>query len=172
MGTPDAVVSKIVKIEYIGFKTNMATTLPDAPFDLFVVDNWPLVNVNLCRPPCSDLEIDKFQARFCSMLSLARTGSARVPKGRLSLSMNLNGIVEASFPQQLRAASFIGEVKEYVKDSISATALIVENESARVILEIIMKLQPLQSKHCVFSNADDAEKWLMSIASGDQSSSI
>ena len=133
------------------------------PFDAFVVDNWPMVSVNFCRAPIDNLEIDRFQARFCSMLSLARTGSARVPKGLLLLSMNLNGIIEATFPQQLRAASFIGAVKEYVKDSISATALIVENEPARVILEIIMKLQPLQSKHCIFSNAADADKWLLEI---------
>ena len=137
-----------------------ATTTTTPPFDSFVVDNWPMVSVNLCRAPACDLEIDKFQARFCSMLALAKTGSARVPKGLLLLSMNLNGIIDATFPQQMRAASFIGAVREYVRDSISATALIVENEPARVILEIIMKLQPLQSKHSIFSNAADAEKWL------------
>ena len=157
----------ITNIEEVVLKLKMMMTPPETPFDLFMLDHWPLVNVNLCRPPVDDAEIDKFQGRFCAMLSLASKGSSRVPKGRLSLSMNLNGIVEATFPQQLRAASFIGDVKEFVKDSISATALIVENEAARVILEIIMKLQPLQSKHCIFSNAEDAERWLKTVANDE-----
>ena len=131
-------------------------------FDDFDVEGWPLVKINFRRPPRNDEEIDKFQARFCSMLSLARNGSARVKPVALQLMMNLDGIVEATLQQQLRAANLIGAVREYVKDSISATGLVVGNETAKVILDIIMKLQPLQSKHAVFATPGEAETWLLS----------
>ena len=139
----------------------MATQTPLA-FDTFDVEHWPLVKISFGRPPLNDVEIDTFQARFCSMLSLARNGSPRVQAVALLLMMNLDGIVEATFQQQLRAANLISSVREYVKDSISATALVVANETAKIVLDIIMKLQPLQSKHAVFANSIDAEHWLMS----------
>ena len=132
-------------------------------FDNIVVDKWPFVYVNLARPPVNDAEIDRFQARFCSMLSLAISGSTRVPKGPLFLMMNLDGIVAATIPQQLRAATFITSVKELATDGIYATALIVKNETARAILDIILQLQPLQSKHEVFDTKADAETWLANL---------
>jgi hypothetical protein len=129
-------------------------------FDDINVDKWPLVYVNLRRPPANDAEIDRFQARFCSMLSLAVTGSQRVPKGSLFLLMNLDGIVESTLQQQMRAANFISTVRDLARNGIFATALIVKNETARTILDIIIKLQPLQSKHEVFDTKEDAESWL------------
>ena len=134
---------------------------PLAAFDVFDVERWPLVKISFQRPPLNDLEIDKFQARFCSMLSLARNGSARVAPVALQLMMNLDGIVEATLPQQMRAAGLISAVREYVKDTISATGLIVGNETAKVILDIIIKLQPLQSRHAIFATAEEAEAWFL-----------
>ena len=151
-------------------KPTVATTLA---FDVFDVERWPLVNISFQRPPLNDPEIDKFQARFCSMLSLARDGSARVAPVALQLIMNLDGIVEATLQQQLRAASLISAVREYVKGSIAATGLVVGNETAKIILDIVMKLQPLQSKHAVFATSDEAEAWLRSVcAHGDASDGV
>ena len=139
----------------------MSSGAADLVFDTFDVGQWPVVKISFQRPPLNDVEIDTFQARFCSMLSLARNGSARVEPVALMLMMNLDGIVEATLQQQLRAANLISSVREYVKDTISATALIVGNETAKVILDIIMKLQPLQSKHAVFATSGEAEAWLV-----------
>ena len=147
----------------------MSTATP-LGFDTFDVEHWPLVKISFGRPPLNDAEIDTFQARFCSMLSLARHGSARVQAVSLLLMMNLDGIVEATFQQQLRAANLISSVREYVKDSISATALVVSNETAKMVLDIIMKLQPLQSKHAVFPNSKEAEAWLFSQMNSTESS--
>lgn len=132
-------------------------------FDDINVDKWPFVYVNLKRRPTDDAEIDRFQARFCSMLSLAISGSARVPRGALMLMINLDGIVEATIPQQLRAANFITSVRELARDGIFATALIVKNETARAVLDMIIKMQPLQSKHELFDTKEDAERWLHSL---------
>lgn len=130
-------------------------------FDVINVDKWPIVNINLQRVPREDAEIDRFQARFTAILNLAKKGSTRVSPSELYILMTLDGIVGASLHQQLLAANFIANVRHLVKDTIKATALIIKNETARMLLEVITKIQPLQSEHRIFLEEADAESWLV-----------
>ncbi len=82
--------------------------------------------------------------------------------------MVLDGIVDATFEQQMRAASFIADVRELVKDGLRATALVIKNETARGMLELITEFQPLQSQHEIFEAESAASAWLSNLRRSDQ----
>jgi hypothetical protein len=143
-----------------------ATAGGSVPFCSFVLDDWPAVVVSLNRPPTADAEITRFQQDFCGLLSLAVQGDVEtgVEPTKLLLTMRLDGIVDASLDQQVRAASFIEEVKPLVlAGSLQATALVVSSERARDILHLILSLAPLTSKHAIFSTAEEAAAWLATV---------
>ena len=128
----------------------------------YVIDTteWPIVAVRFQRAPVQDDEIDAFQARFSAVLELARKGSARVPKTKLYIAMNLNGIVDASLRQQFRAADFIRDVRPYALDVVAATGLTVSSPLVRTIFSAITAVQPLASLHEMFDEEAFALAWL------------
>lgn len=129
-------------------------------FDVINTDEWPVVQITIQRVPNDISEIDNFQARFLAVLGLARDGAPGVPPEKVSILMNMDGILNATFEHQLRAASFIKDVREYVMDSIYSTALVIENPLARMILEVVTSLQPLSSMHKFFETTHDALAWV------------
>lgn len=132
-------------------------------FGLILVDKWPMVTVDLQRVPTNDEEIDRFQAKFCAMLSLAVNGSERIQPCRIYLLFILDGIVGASLHQQMRAANFIGVVRDLAKQAVEATAVVTSNETARMLLEFIVQIQPLQSYHEIFDNREQGALWLQKL---------
>lgn len=139
----------------------------DDAFHVTNVQDWPTVRISIQRAPYVDDEIDTFQTEFISVLRLARDGGDGVPATRLLLLLNLDGIVSATMGQKMRAASFISAVREYVVPSIRATALVVSSSLARMVLQFILMLQPLQSEHCTFTTEAEAASWLASISTTD-----
>lgn len=135
--------------------------MEEVPFDSIDVSEWPVVYINLQRPPKDDSEIEGFQARLCAMLALAIDGSERVAPCKLFMMMNLNGIVGATFHQQMKAAELIANVRDYAKRGIVRTSLIVSDELVRLVFEVIVRIQPLQSKHEIFETYDRAREWLL-----------
>ena len=131
-----------------------------APFFTIDTSEWPVVVMRLPRAPIDDAEIDSFQARFLAVLSLARNGSSRVSKTKLLIAMELNGLVDASLKQQMRAARFIQDVRPYVVDTIVGTALVTASPLVRTILTTITTIQPLASEHVIFEKEGDALTWL------------
>lgn len=136
----------------------------DESFDRVVLDKWPEVFIDIWRPPTDMTEVDRFQQRLKTLLTLAVHGSERVPANKIFLMMNLDGILGATFEQQLRAAAVIADVRDLARAGIRATALIVRNDLVRMVLEIILKLQPLQSQYKIFESQAAAEEWIASIA--------
>lgn len=130
------------------------------PFHVIDYTQWPVVTICLTRAPLEDAEIDTFQKSFVAILKLAKDGSARVPKGKVFIMLNMDGIIEASMMQKFRAVSFISAVQEYVETSIYATALVATSTMARGILMAVLYLKPLKSVHQVFSDNTEAVKWL------------
>ena len=128
-------------------------------FDAIDTSEWPVVCVTISHPPVNMEEIDFFQAKFIALLHLARHGADGVPPEPLCLMMTMDGILNATMEQQLRAASFIREVKEYVTDTIFCTALVVRSPLVCMILEFVTTLQPLQSLHKMFEGEDEALAW-------------
>jgi hypothetical protein len=132
----------------------------DQPFHVIDVRGWPTVEIKVLRAPYNDGEIDVFQDAFLQVLNLAATGTDRIPPTKLFLLFNMDGIVQASFSQKLRAKTFIQQVRSAAETSIHATALVVTNTLARMVLGAVMMLQPLVSVNKVFDNNDDALMWL------------
>lgn len=128
-------------------------------FDTVDTSAWPLVHVVIEDAPSCDEEIDTFQRKFLALLHLASMGADGIAPERISIVMNLNGIINATFEQQVRAASFISAVRDYVDRSIFCTALVLENEFVRVILDCILAIQPLRSLNKVFERTQDALAW-------------
>jgi hypothetical protein len=133
--------------------------MAESAFDQIVTDDWPVVEINILKPPNNVLEIEYFQAKFLTLLRIARDGTDKIPSGKLCIVMNVDGILSATMQQQLRAASFIGEVREFVVPSIYCTALVITNPLARFVLECITKIQPLKSVHRIFECREDAMAW-------------
>lgn len=133
-------------------------------FSEFYFERWPIVCISLVRTPNNDDEIKDFQDKFCGLLHLAVHGDPGVRDPcSLSLVMNLDGLVDASYSQQLQAVSFIQDVKPLVQaGALKSTALIVTSEGARRILEIILELAPLTSKHALFTNEEEGLAWVIS----------
>lgn len=132
-------------------------------FAHYDISAWPLVRINLARAPREDQEIVDFQDYFCGVLCLGAygnpdTGLAPCP---LKVVLGLDGIVDATMEQKLKAAEFIQRVKPLVlAGALKATALIVTSSAARNILELILSLAPLTSNHAVFHSVDDGVAWL------------
>jgi hypothetical protein len=144
----------------------MTSAALGTPFCSFVLDDWPTVVVSLNRTPVSDSEITQFQQDFCGLLSLAVQGDLEtgVQPAKLSLIMHLDGIVDASFVQQAKAASFIEEVKPLVlAGSLKATALVVTSQRARDVLQLILTLAPLSSQYTITSSGEEAAAWLAAL---------
>jgi hypothetical protein len=132
------------------------------PFDDFDTSQWPVVKVSILRAPISDddSEMDYFQAKFVETLELAANGIEDcIQPEKITIIMCLDGILEATFKQQLKAAALTRSIQAYVDVSIFCTAIVVENVIARKILEIITSLQPLKSVNRVFDNYADAFAW-------------
>jgi len=136
----------------------------------YIIDTveWPIVAVRFQRAPVEDDEIDGFQARFLAVLELARKGSLRVPKTKLYIAMNLDGIVDASLRQQFKAADFIRDVRPYVFDVVAATGLTVSSPLVRTIFTAITAVQPLASLHEIFEEEASALSWLRKHMDGQQ----
>jgi hypothetical protein len=134
--------------------------MTDSDFHVVDARSWPRVTMHLTRAPVHDDEIDAFQRMFTAVLRMARDGTPVVPPAKVFIRMNLDGLVDATLPHKLRAATFISDVREYVASSIEATALVVTSEMARAVLEFIIQLQPLTSVHAVFADNATADAWL------------
>ena len=133
-------------------------------FDEFDLSSWPLVRVTLQRAPIDDAEITKFQEHFCGLLHLAAHGAQGRAPCPLRLIMCLDGIVNATGTQQLRAATFIQDVKPLVlAGALQATALVVTAPAARSILELILSIAPLASVHKLFDTVQEGHAWLSTL---------
>ena len=158
----DEVVLDEVVLDEAAPAAAAAAPPPPAPFhtlDTFRSD-FPVVKVELCRPPTSDQEIDRFMAEFVRMLQVtahARAADPTLPK--LCLVMDVESIGGATFSQQLKAASLVKMVKPFVPTSLFCTALVVRNESANRILRIILAMVPLTSVNQVFAQEGQAVAW-------------
>ena len=128
-------------------------------FDVIDTSAWPLVHIAIQDAPTCDADIDTFQRKFLALLHLAATGTEGIPPERISIVMNLNGIVNATVEHQFRAASFISAVREYVDTSIYCTGLVLESELVRMVLSFILSIQPLRSLNKVFERTEDALEW-------------
>jgi hypothetical protein len=138
------------------------------PFCAFHMDGWPMVDITLGRAPVANEEIDAFQTDFCGLLVLARDGNAAagVAPAALYINMCLDGIVDATMEQKFRAASFIRDVKPLVEaGALAATAVVVTQDAARSVVQFILSLAPLTSRHAIFSTDAEARAWLRGVAS-------
>lgn len=160
------------KAKYTSHKeTDPPMTTPKLPeFVNLDLSSWPAVTVRIVSPPVQNSDLDAFQSHFIKLLTLARDGSARVPKGRLALIMCLDGIVEATPWQKGRAVNFIKEVRPFVADSIAATALVTSSTAAQSVLSFILGLAPLQSVNKVFHDEASARSWLVDTVPGLEAS--
>ncbi len=139
----------------------MAESIPFADFEL---DRWPEVTVHLRRAPRDDKEIEDFQSRFCGALMVAAYGTDALPRSPLKLTMCLDGIVDATISQQLKAAAFIADVKPLVTaGALRATALVVSSQKAQDILKLILEMAPLTSMYQVFTSVQEGKLWLQSL---------
>jgi hypothetical protein len=120
---------------------------------------WPVVHIVVDTPPKDLREMDHFQDQFLAILQLARDGGDGVPAEKVIIVMNLNGILNSTIEQQLKAAKFIKEVREYVETSIYCTALIIESPLVRTVLHIITQIQPLKSLNRSFEKTEEAIQW-------------
>ncbi len=120
---------------------------------------WPVVHIVIDTPPKDLTEMDDFEDQFLAILQLAQDGSDGVPAEKVSIVMNLNGILNSTFEQQLRAGKFIKTVRDFVETSIYCTALIIESPLVRTILHIITQIQPLKSLNRSFEKTTDALEW-------------
>ena len=121
---------------------------------------WPLVQVIMTESPQDDEDFDGFQDAFIGLLQGVIDDQAENDHtDRISVVMEMDGLVEASFAQQLRGVGFIRAVRPLVADTIRCTALVIGSPAVRAIVEFILGLQPLQSEHAVFSNTADALAW-------------
>ncbi len=123
---------------------------------------WPLVHIVIDTPPEALTEMDEFQDQFLAILQLARDGADGVPAEKVTIVMNLNGILNSTFEQQMRAAMFIKDVREFVQTSIYCTALIIESPFVRAVLQIITQIQPLKSLNRTFETTTEALAWARS----------
>lgn len=130
------------------------------PFHDINVRGWPTVEIKVLRAPYNDEEIDIFQKKFLDVLTLAEKGTERIPATRVFLLFNMDGIVQATLGQKMRARTFIQQVRTAAETSIHATALVVTNSLARMVLMAVMMLQPLVSVNKVFERNEDALAWL------------
>jgi hypothetical protein len=128
-------------------------------FDSISTDRWPIVEITIHGPPNDVQEIDYFQAKFIALLQLAKNGNAHVPAGKICIIMNMDGILNATLQHQIRAASFIKDVRDLVEPAIFSTALVMTNALVRFILECVTKLQPLKSAHRIFDSSEAAWEW-------------
>jgi len=128
-------------------------------FDLIDTSEWPILHVTILGPPSHVSEIDVFQAKFLALLRLANSGADGIPAEKICIVFNLDGILRASLEQQIRAASFIKDVREFVNKSIYSTALVIQNETVKTIIEFIFSIQPLQSLNRVFNDTGSALAW-------------
>ncbi len=128
-------------------------------FDDIDTSEWPILKIVIANPPISLNEIDLFQAKFLALLDLAKSGADGIPAQKICIIMALDGILHASLEHQIRAASFIKDVREHVSTSIYCTALVIENEIVRQILSFIIKIQPLQSHNKIFTTMEEALQW-------------
>lgn len=130
------------------------------PFHDINVRGWPTVEIKVLRAPYNDEEIDVFQQKFLQVLALAEKGTDRIPATKVFLLFNMDGIVQASMAQKMRARTFIQQVRTAAETSIHATALVVTNSLARMVLMAVMMLQPLVSLNKIFEHNEDALAWL------------
>jgi len=124
------------------------------------LDAWPLVHVVLGSAPKDDEEFNMFQDAFLGVLQGVLADQVEHShKDRISLVMELDGIVEASFAQKLQGVGFIRTIQPLVVPTIRCTALVIRSDTVRAIVEFILNLQPLKSLHAVFDNSADALAW-------------
>jgi hypothetical protein len=123
------------------------------------LSEWPIVHIVIGTPPADLREMDEFQDQFMAILQLARDGGEGVSAEKVSIVMNLNGILNSTIDQQLRAGKFIASVREFVETSIYCTALIIESSLVRTVLHIITTIQPLKSLNRSFEKTEDALAW-------------
>jgi|688.fasta_scaffold695231_2 hypothetical protein len=137
-----------------------------AKFD-FEAMQWPAVRIVLQRAPVDDAEIEDFQVRFCGLLSLALTGGTdqtALPPKALRIMFLVDGIVEATMEQRLRAASVIQAAQPFVaQGAIAGTALVVTSALAREFLTFVLGMAPLQSRNDVFESEAEALSWLSAL---------
>jgi hypothetical protein len=132
------------------------------PFHVIDASTWPLVQIRVQRAPLTNQEIDDFQAAFLAVLQVAERGNpaAGVGPAKLFLLFNLDGIVQATFAQQMRARSFIQAVRKSAETAIHATALVTTSTLARLVLMAVLSLQPLVSVNKTFDSNDAGLEWL------------
>jgi len=128
-------------------------------FDVIDTSEWPIVHIHVVNPPDTNDQIDVFQAKFLALLQLAHTGAEGIAAEKICIVFNLEGLAASTLEQKIRAASFIKDVREFVNTSIYCTALIIQNETVRIILEFISSIQPLQSLNKVFATTEEGLAW-------------
>ena len=143
------------KLDLSDFGEEECDPSPAVAFDTVDIRQWPLVEIKVVRAPVNDKEIDDFQARFMTVL-----GHAEAKGVKLFLMFNMDGIVQASFSQKLRARQFIQAVRKSAETTIHATALVTTSTLARVVLMAVIALQPLVSLNRIFDANEPALTWL------------
>ena len=139
-------------------------TVPSSRFDEFDLGAWPRVTIRFPRAPHCDEEIEQFQNRMCGLLAVALEGSAHIPKGPVSVTFFIDGVVEADLGQQLKAAQTIALVAPMVeRGAIKATAIVVSSQKAHDLLKFILSIAPLKSVNRVFEDGAGAAAWLDSL---------
>ena len=118
---------------------------------------WPLVSVRLARPAtCSD-EVEAFGDRMAGILRVARFGKTPT---RIKILLVIDGIVDSPAEHQLLAAGIISRLRDDARAAVEATALVASNSVVRAIVNLVLRLQPLQSRHEIFETSEDALEWL------------
>jgi hypothetical protein len=136
-----------------------AVSTASLPFVTIKTGEYPVVEFLIGDPPEDVEDISRFQTKFLALLQLARDGGAGVPPGKLCILMTLDGLLKCTLEQQLRAASFLSDVKPFVNASIFCTALVIQQPTARAVLNILTSISPLQSMHRIFESYEDALDW-------------
>ena len=123
--------------------------------------HWPRVQVSLVRAPSSTQDIEEFQKDFLALLQLAVHGATDIAPIRLQLIMILDGLVHASFEQQMSAVSFMSKVQPLVQaGAVEKTAMVVTNPDARFVLNNILTFVTLSAPHVIVDSVMDAVEWL------------
>ena len=133
------------------------------PFYVLDMKAWPLVHVAFTHAPEETAEFDMFQETFMGMLKgIIEDQTLHGNTDTIALVMELDGIVKASFMQQLRGIGFIQAIKPFVAQTIRCTALVITSDIVRAIVQFIMERQPLQSEHALFEDVAAAMEWCKS----------
>jgi hypothetical protein len=138
--------------------TSASASMP-TPTPFCVIDRrqWPLCIVHLKRAADTLQEMDEFGDVMAKLMHDVR---AAVRPEKFYIMLIVDGIVDSSMQIKFRAAGIISRLRADARACLNAIAIVASNTLARSIVQMVLLLQPLQTRHSIFGNSADAAEWL------------